>query len=166
MQIEIERKFLIAMPSKAVKTKCDPVYEMVQTYLAVKDRSARVRKRTCAGKTTYIYTEKKHIDAMSCEETEREVDGAEYEALLRKADPTCRPIYKTRYIYKYEGQTFEIDVYPFWDKQAVMEIELERADSAVSFPPDITILAEVTTDGAYKNHALSRRIPPQLEDIK
>ena len=125
-----------------------------------------MRKRTCAGKTTYIYTEKKRIDAMCCEETEREVDRAEYEALLQQADPTCRPIYKTRYIYKYEGQAFEIDVYPFWDRQAVMEIELERADSKVIFPPDITVLAEVTTDGAYKNHALSRHIPLQLEEIQ
>jgi CYTH domain-containing protein len=39
------------------------------------------------------------------------------------ADPSCRPIRKTRYCLTYKNQYFEIDVYPFWNDKAIIEIE-------------------------------------------
>ena len=75
---------------------------------------------------------------------------------------TRSPVEKRRYYYPYAGLTFEIDVYLFWKRQCVMEVELEREDQAVSFPPDIEIIREVTGDKAYKNFALAAKVPEEI----
>ena len=59
----------------------------------------------------------------------------------------------------YEGKDFEIDVYPFWQDRAVMEIELADEAEAVKLPPEIEIIKEVTRDRRYTNAALAREIP-------
>ena len=42
----------------------------------------------------------------------------------------------------YEGKEFEIDVYPFWQDRAVMEIELADEAETVALPPEIEIIKE------------------------
>ena len=59
----------------------------------------------------------------------------------------------------YEGKEFEIDVYPFWQDKAVMEIELTDETETVKLPPEIEIIKEVTRDRRYTNAALAREIP-------
>jgi CYTH domain-containing protein len=55
----------------------------------------------------------------------------------------------------HENQYFEIDVYPFWNDRAIMEIELSNADDNIVFPEYIDIIKEVTSDPSYKNAALA-----------
>lgn len=71
------------------------------------------------------------------------------------ADPTCRPIRKTRYCLTSGNQYFEIDVYPFWKDRAIMEIELSVEDTPVMFPDCIRAIREVNGDERYKNAALA-----------
>ena len=59
----------------------------------------------------------------------------------------------------YEGKELEIDVYPFWQDRAVMEIELTDEAEAVALPPEIEIIKEVTRDRRYTNAALAKAIP-------
>ena len=68
-------------------------------------------------------------------------------------------IRKTRWCFRYEGQLFELDVFPFWDDRAYLEIELRDESQKVSLPPDLTIIREVTEDPRYTNAALSVKIP-------
>jgi CYTH domain-containing protein len=55
----------------------------------------------------------------------------------------------------------EIDVYPFWSRQAVLEIELASESEEFKIPHEIKILREVTEEGAYKNAALAKHIPEE-----
>ena len=85
----------------------------------------------------------------------------EYEALLLDKDPARIAIEKTRYTLPYGDHLLEIDIYPFWQKQAVLEIELSKEDEDFTLPVEITILREVTADAAYKNAVLAHRIPEE-----
>ena len=68
-------------------------------------------------------------------------------------------LHKIRYCLPYERQTFEIDVFPFWQDRAFMEIELDDEEQGISFPQEIRVLREVTEDPRYTNSALSLTIP-------
>ena len=73
-----------------------------------------------------------------------------------EADPSRRPIRKTRYCLTYDSQYFEIDLYPFWDDRAILEIELKEENEQIRFPKEIQILREVTDDESYKNSNLAK----------
>ena len=104
----------------------------------------------------YFQTTKRMVTGLKRVEVERRLSKDEYLRLLMDADPGCRPIRKTRYCLTYDNQYFEIDVYPFWNDKAVMEIELNDENADVRFPDLIQVIREVTDDPSYKNSALAR----------
>lgn len=162
--IECERKFLVSLfdPSLWEKKEGYTKSHITQTYLlSSTGETARVRKREYEGKTVYTHTVKRRLTDMSASEEEREITNKEYATLLKAADPTRRPIEKTRHVLPFEGHLLELDVYPFWTKQAVLEIELSSEDEAFSFPSEIHILREVTAEKAYKNAHLALHIPEE-----
>ena len=53
------------------------------------------------------------------------------------------------------------DLYPFWEKQAVLEVELRDEDEGFQIPPELRILREVTGDPRYLNSSLAREIPDE-----
>ena len=89
-------------------------------------------------------------------EIERRLSESEYIRLLMNADTTMRQIRKDRYCLTYENQYFEIDVYPFWNDKAIVEIELSDENAEIRFPEQIKVIKEVTDDDSYKNAALAR----------
>ena len=157
---EIERKFLIEYPDIEKLEKlpnCQRV-EIIQTYLtAPEGEESRVRQRGSDGNYIYIQTTKKKVTGLKRVEVERRLTKDEYLRLLMDADPNCRPIRKTRYCLTYDNQYFEIDVYPFWDKQAIVEIELNNENDEIRFPADIKVIKEVTEDDSFKNASLAKR---------
>lgn len=158
---EIERKFLIHRPEDIWLEENAEGSNIIQTYLKtnVPGCSERVRKRSGANDTVYTHTEKKRISAMRREEREEEIDEKEYLVLLKAADPQRRVIYKRRYVLTYKSQSFEIDIYPFWNDRAVMEIEMENETVQVELPEDISVIKEITEDKRYTNASLAREIP-------
>lgn len=158
--VEIERKYLIAYPDLSWLERQPGLrkIEIVQTYLfGTENQSRRVRQWTENGESLYIET-RKSGKGIRRTETERQLTEAEYRSALEDADPERRPIVKTRCILPYDGQSFEIDLYPFWTRQAVMEIELESVDQPIRFPEGIQILREVTDDPNYTNSSLARQL--------
>ena len=162
VQIEIERKFLIAFPdnnfllSKYGGTK----KEITQTYLESESRSTRrIRKVETENGTCYYFTEKRRIDALSCYENEYEITQEEYQEMLYERDKSSNDIVKTRYCIPFGNHTVEIDIYSFWADRAVMEIELKSAEEEFCLPPEIRIIKDVTNDRRYKNVSLSKTIP-------
>ncbi|MBR1457106.1 MAG: hypothetical protein IJ594_08130 [Oscillospiraceae bacterium] len=146
---EIERKFLIRFPDLSWLDAEGERSEIVQTYLCAQPgHTERVRKRERAGRCVYTHTDKQKLTALRRIEIEREITPEEYEALLLRADPACRPVSKTRYCLPYMGQTLEIDLFPFWDDRAYLEIELCDERQELSIPPQITILREVSASSA------------------
>jgi CYTH domain-containing protein len=156
---EIERKYLIKYPSiKSLENdaNCTKV-EIIQTYLKSEDGvEMRVRQRGQNGSYLYTKTTKKQLSPVKRIEYEERISQDEYLNLLMNADTSCKQIRKTRYCLVYKNQYFEIDIYPFWKDQAIMEIELQTEDQEISFPPQIEIVKEVTNDKNYSNYALSK----------
>lgn len=158
---EIERKFLIKYPEESVLVSCADVTEITQTYLLGSEKgfSERVRKRGKDGKYIYTHTRKMHITDVRRIELENEICEQEYSELLLRADPKRRIISKNRYCLEYKGQIFEIDVYPFWNDRAIMELELSDEGQSIAFPSNIEVIKEVTDDKRYTNASIARRIP-------
>ncbi len=159
---EIEKKFLIRYPSHEVLSLIDEGKRsrIVQTYLLSEEGiTARVRMREYSDRIKYTRTEKKRISFISCYEDERELSEEEYKKELEKADPMRNPIEKVRLLLDFCGHTFEIDLYPFWNDRAVMEVELSDEDEAFELPPSIEVIKDVTEDKRYKNARLAKEIP-------
>lgn len=157
--LEIERKFIIRKP--LILKELEYV-DMVQTYLQSDCGTCRVRQVQKDGVKKYYFTQKIRQNDTTCIENERQIQEKEYVQLLKEADTTRFPVEKRRYYYRYAGLIFEIDVYPFWQRQCVMEVELESEGQEVSFPSDIEIVREVTGERAYKNFALAAKVPEEI----
>ena len=54
-----------------------------------------------------------------------------------------------------------MDVYPFWERTAILETELSDPTHHAEIPPFLTVIREVTGERAYTNRNLARRIPPE-----
>lgn len=158
---EIERKFLIRYPDTTFLASCAAYTEIAQTYLKHDNEkmSERVRKRGKEGVYTYTHTCKTHINAMRRIEIENEISEEEYNTLLERADPERNVINKVRWCLDYKGQIFEIDIFPFWNDRAYLEIELTDETDSVELPPFIEIIKEVTGDKRYTNASLAKAIP-------
>lgn len=157
---EIERKYLIRMPDRAWLEREAEGSEIIQTYLlAAPGTTERVRKRGRDGVFVCTHTTKTKLSDLRRVELEEEIPEEEYERLLGRADPDRRVIRKTRWCFRYEDQLFELDVFPFWDDRAYLEIELRDESQEVRLPPALSIIREVTEDPRYTNAALSVEIP-------
>ena len=158
--MEIERKFLIRYPDLdwlGQLPNCRRV-DIIQTYLlANPGEEVRVRQRGENGSYIYYKTRKRRVSETARVELEERLTQAEYLKLLMDADPAKRPIRKTRYCLTYDNQYFEIDVYPFWDDQAIVEIELRDEAQEIRFPKQLKVIREVTADESYTNAALAAR---------
>lgn len=155
---EIERKFLIEYPDVRELEKnpnCKKV-EIIQTYLNSENGDEiRVRQRGENGNYIYFKTIKKKVDDIKRVEIETRLSQEEYLTLLMDADTTKRQIRKNRYCLTYDSQYFEIDIYPFWNDKAILEIELSDEKADINFPDYIKVIKEVTNDDNYKNVALA-----------
>lgn len=158
--LEIERKFLIKMPDIKMLEVLPDIgrADITQTYTTV---GVRLRKWTEQGRTTYIKTVKKHLSDLTRIEEESEISAEEYNSLMLLADPERNSLTKTRYRYPFKGKLIEIDVFPFWERQAFCEIELKGEDEEFSLPDFIEIIKEVSADKAYRNYALTKNIPKE-----
>lgn len=160
---EIERKYLILRPDLLNLGTLCRIKEISQTYLTASEGSVRVRRTEERGQVSFVETAKRSVTALRRIEIERELTEAEYERRLAARDPRRQTIRKTRYCLPYAGHTFEIDVFPFWARQAIMEVELKEENEEIQFPPFVKILREVTDDPRYSNHSMAREIPPEDE---
>lgn len=155
---EIERKFLIRYPDiKWLESNpsCQRV-EIIQTYLRSDDGDeVRVRQRGCDGSYVYTMTRKRTVSDVKRVEVEKRLSQAEYLNLLMEADMSRHPIRKTRYCLTYDGQYFEIDVYPFWNDRAIVEIELRDESDEIAMPPQFEVIRDVTDDPSYKNAVIA-----------
>ena len=156
--LEIERKYLIEYPNIAnleKKPNCQKV-EIIQTYLKSENgKEIRLRQRGTNGHFTYTKTVKTRIDAVQRLEVESRLSKDEYLSMLMDYDITKRPIRKTRYCLLYKNQYFELDIYPFWDNEATMEIELSDVNQNIEFPPFIEIIKEISGNKQYSNSKLA-----------
>jgi len=153
---EIERKFLVEFPDVSeldIKRRIG----IVQTYLKSGGNGSQRRVRSVDenGRVKYTYTEKIFLTPVTREEKEYEISGEEYRSLLSSERRDCPPVEKVRYCFDYHDQLFELDTYPFSDKLAIMELELNSPEQKIDFPDNVRVLREVSDDGRYSNSALA-----------
>ena len=160
---EIERKFLIKYPDTEFLMEIHGAVakDIVQTYLLCDTGSLRVRKTTCDGKTVYHKNEKRRISDMTHEEYESKISEEEYSSLLLLSDPERLPVEKTRFAVSYLEHIAEIDVYPFWNDKAILEIELESENENFEIPPFVEIIREVTGEKEFSNREIARQLKVQ-----
>lgn len=160
--VEIERKYLVEMPNMdELKSKFDTTtVDIIQTYLVEKEDGVerRVRQRGVNGSYTFYYTEKQNISGVARTEKERKLSEKEYLTLLMEADTSLHQIKKQRTCLVCDGSYFELDVYPFWNDKAILEIELTNENNKVTLPDCIKLIKEVTEDINYKNRALAKTL--------
>ena len=155
---EIERKYLIAMPGRDFLESCERS-EITQTYLLGDvNTTERVRKRVRGETCEYTHTIKRKLSNMRRLEDEHQIGEETYRQLLLRADPDCRVMEKTRCVLVIDGLTWELDIFPFWDDRAILELELTGEEQHFALPDCFTLIREVTDDPRYTNAALSREI--------
>lgn len=166
-KLEIEKKYLVRFPKSwgdlsKIFDKLVDVKRISQTYLSPKDgeQAARVRK-TIQGLTgdtdvVYHYNKKKPVTTGVHEELEKEINKSQYLDYIKKADPKKTEVEKTRFVFKYEDQTFELDVFKkALSGLAILEIELDSKKDKVKLPSFLKIIKEVTEDKKYSNYNLA-----------
>lgn len=158
--LEIERKFLIQYPDISALSKMPDyrVVHMEQSYLREEGDfpGGRVRRIVDSDCVKYVYTYKVRISDMTRHEFEKEITEDEYRELLRYQTPDSITIEKDRHSFLYQGLTYELDVYTFWDDKATLEAEVDSEDTPIPIPPCVTLIKEVTRDRRYNNSQLSR----------
>lgn len=158
-EFEIERKYLIKRPEIA-KIEKEVMVERIliaQTYLLSENETERrVRRKIKDGKKSFFYTEKITINSLKRIEKEKEIMEIEYNKLLEEKDPLLHTINKTRYVFIFKNQKFEMDFYEFSDEYAILEIEIREENEKIMLPDFIAIISDVTEDREFKNKSLSK----------
>ncbi|MBQ7999942.1 MAG: CYTH domain-containing protein [Ruminococcus sp.] len=164
--LEIEYKFLIRFPDVKI-LEAQPEYkccELTQMYLSLPDslgeESTRCRIRRVKSKEgiSYIKTFKRKVTEMTRVEIESEISAEEFESLSKYIRDGYSPVSKVRHSFKLQGFTYEVDIFPFWDDRAYLEIEVESEDINPPIPDFIHIIKDVTYDARYRNSALAQHI--------
>ena len=154
---EIERKFLVEMPQIAALEKLQGFrrVEIEQAYLpTTNDERLRIRKWVENGQAIYYKTRRRHVNGQRLEVEER-LTQRSYKEMLEEAGEALQLLRKTRYSLQYDGQLFQLDVYPFWQEQAVVKIELNEENGEVRLPPELKLIREVTGEREFKDYALA-----------
>lgn len=74
-----------------------------------------------------------------------------------EADTSYHQLRKTRYCLTRNGQYFEVDVFPFWKKVAIMKMNARSENGLDDCPEFIHIRRDITDDESFRNHCLARQ---------
>ena len=158
--MDTRRKYLIAYPDVRELEKrpnCKSV-EIMQAYLKseLPGETIRIRQRGKNGNYVYFKTRKRTSEDGKRIELEERLTQNEYLELLMRADPDYRPIRKQRFCLSENGLYYNIDIYPQWKDQALMEIELYDGNDDVPIPEGIRVIREVTKEIEFTNPSIAR----------
>lgn len=164
--LEIEYKFLIRFPDLSLLSTL-PDYkkeDMRQMYLLLPDENGnrriklRIREVRNDQEVRYIKTFKKTITDLTRVEEEEEISKEEFEKLSRFINPDTFPLTKTRHSFSLNGFTYEVDIFPFWQDRAYLEIEVESEDITPPIPEFLSVIRDISHDKRFRNSALAGNI--------
>ena len=165
---EAERKYIVEVPSSWSKLSemfdgMMDILKIEQTYLEPEgdEPSPRVRK-TVHGlngeDVEYHFNQKKPVKPGVHEEKEYEITKAQYEKHLKDARKDKSEVQKTRFVFKYNDQVFELDIFKkHLSGLAILEIELSSISDKVELPPFLKVIKDVTTDKKFNNYNLATK---------
>lgn len=154
--IEMERKFLVDVVGDITDSREMDIY---QTYLMERNgEESRVRKRGENGHYAYFLTTKKFITSNQRIEVERQITPSEYINLMNSANPDKQTIHKHRRCFVWDNRYYELDTFVSPKlPHCLLEIEDVAEDEAITFPPFLKILEEVTDNSDYYNSNIAER---------
>lgn len=164
--LEIEYKYLIRFPDIEI-LKQQPDYkceEMRQLYLELPEGMSehgtycRIRQVSDGNGIKYIRTFKESLTDMTRIEIEDEISKEEFEFLSSYIRQGYSPIEKHRHSFSMFGFVYEVDIFPFWNDRAYLEIEVDSENTKPPVPDFIQIVKDVTADKRYRNTALAQRV--------
>lgn len=164
--LEIEYKFLIRYPDVSIFQN-QPDYrcqKITQLYLELPQgmdengTRCRIRSITERGETKYTKTFKTSITDMTRIEIENEISEEEFSSLSKYIRKGYSPIKKVRHSFQLYGFTYEVDIFPFWNDRAYLEIEVDSENTRPPYPEFIEIIKDVTADKRYRNTSIAQRI--------
>ena len=163
--LETRRKFLIRRPDIRQlenRPSCQGV-DILQAYLhsEIPGEMIRIRQRGSNGNYVYFKTRKRNLDNHQRIELEERLTRSEFEDLLAQRDRAYHVIRKRRYCLSENGLYYNIDLFPQWQEQALMEIETYARDDRVIMPDGIELIREVTGEEAYSNPFISKNMKDQ-----
>ena len=159
---EIRRRFLVDYPDIDMLEALADCHreEIEQIYLhSAEDEEIRIRRSEREDGEMFYLTRKKTDGIRVRLEAEGRLSEREYRQFLANADPARKPIHKIRYGLSWEKQFFEIDLYPFWEDRAVVEVYLRFENEQIRIPDFLHVQREVTGDKNYEVSWLARNIP-------
>lgn len=154
-KVEIERKILVEMPKEGELKNLElaDYVDISQAYVKKNGSSFRVRKRGKDGDFIYIKTQKTDISAIERTEIEERISEEEYLDCIKG----FKLLSKRRWLIINSGKCFELDIFPFWNDKALLEIELKNADEEFEIPPFLKVIGEVTFDKNYRNSCIAQK---------
>ena len=164
--LETRRKFLIRKPEARKleeRPNCQGV-DILQAYLhsEIPGEMIRIRQRGRNGNYVYFKTRKRMINDHQRIEMEERLTRNEFEDLLAQRDRTYHVIRKRRYCLSENGLYYNIDLFPQWQEQALMEIETYAKDDRVIIPDGIEAIREVTGETEYSNPFIAKSIKEEI----
>lgn len=148
MPVEIERRFLIE--NDKWHQYADEPLLLKQAYLSVeKERTVRVR---IVGQRAWL-TLKGYISELSRSEFEYEIPLADAEKMMESMCPF--KMEKWRYLVRWGGSLFEIDVF-LGDNAPLVVAEIELPAENADFDRPDWLGREITSDGMFTNAYLSK----------
>lgn len=170
IKIERERKYIVEVPNSWIDFAklLDGIIDVKrinQTYLTPEEgeQAARVRE-TIEGlygetETVYHFNQKKPTgDTGAHIEKEYEISEKKYQSHLKDADPEKCAVEKTRFVFKWHDQVFELDLFKGHLKGlAILEIELKNQDDTVELPDFLKVIKEVTKNKKFNNYELANK---------
>lgn len=164
VHLEIERKLLLKRFPKQVIEKYKKSLQklsIVQYYFFIDNIWQRFREVKSTGKKTkYIHTIKgRAVSLGACPEDEKVINEKAFKDVLKKNSKNYAVIKKTRYVIKYKGFKFEIDVYQ--DLSIItLEVELPSINHHFEYPEGLLeeVLLDVTGMKQFSNLNLSKKV--------
>lgn len=157
---EARRRFLVHYPDIDMLDALPGCYreEIEQVYLhAPQNEEIRLRRRSSGEDCVYYITTTKITEGHRCLESEGRLTEREYKQFLGNADPGMKPIHKTRWCLTFYGHYYELDLYPFWQDRAVLEVLLGDEEEEFRIPDFLQVIREVTKDREYDVASLARQ---------
>jgi CYTH domain-containing protein len=166
-KLERERKFLVKFPKSWIQLSelfdhIVDVRRISQCYLTPEKNQQAVRiRKTISGltgeeKVEYHFNQKKPIETGVHQEKEHTISKEKYQSMMKQADPKKCEVQKTRFVFDYHDQVFELDLFKGHLKGlAILEIELPDINDTVELPSFLPSIKEITDDKRYSNYSLA-----------
>ena len=106
----------------------------------------------------FIKTVKHKINDLIRIEIESLIPESEFYGYLFDKKSVQGIISKDRYCIAWNSTYYELDVYPFWQDKAILEIELLDENQPYELPDFVKLIREVSFEKEYRNKALAQKL--------